>query len=379
MLGLVSCSSTMTERHYKRLTCYFLSGTGNSFRAARWLAEVAAERDVATEVVPIDDARPQEDLELGPQQLVGIYHPAHGLMPPWSMIKFLLKMPRGRGAHAMVVSTRGAIPIRPVLIPGACGLALFFPLLVLLIKGYSVRGGMGIDMPINLNNLHWGMSDRNMGFVEAWGGRRHARLANAILWGKRYLHPLNVLWELLWCFPFVLWPVFPFAYLLVGRVFMGTLQFADTRCVGCGKCAKNCPAEAIVMQGEKKKQTPRWTHRCEVCMRCVGYCKFRAVETSHLWIIVVSYATSFLTASFVQRSFAAAFGKQPGFVGWVDEPIAIILTFPALILISYVFYSLQRLRPIRLFLEFTTLTRLYTRRHKAPKTTSRQLTKRSSF
>ena len=103
---------------YKGLTCYFLSGTGNSFRAAKWLAEDAAGKGIAAEVVPISDARPREDLERGARQLVGIYHPAHGLMPPWSMIKFLLKMPLGHGAHAIVVSTRGAIPIRLRADPG---------------------------------------------------------------------------------------------------------------------------------------------------------------------------------------------------------------------------------------------------------------------
>lgn len=362
---------------YNRLTCYFLSGTGNSFRAAKWLAKDAAGKDIDAEVVPISDARPSEDLERGPRQLVGIYHPTHGLMPPWSMIKFLLMMPCGHGTHAVVVSTRGAIPIRPVLIPGGSGFALFFPMLVLLFKGYSVRGGMGIDMPVNMNNLHWGMSDQNVAFIEAWGGRRHARLGAAVLAGRRYFHPLNVLWELIWCVPFVFWPIFPLAYLLVGRVFMGKLQFADTRCVGCGKCAKNCPTEAIVMVGKTKKKTPLWTHRCEVCMRCAGYCKFRAVETSHLWIVPAAFVTSFFSAELVQGLFASVFGRQPAFVGWVDEPIAIALTFPALIVIYYLFFALQRLRPLRLLFEFTTLTRLYSRRHKAPGTTSRRLTRRA--
>ncbi|MCP4674679.1 MAG: (4Fe-4S)-binding protein, partial [Deltaproteobacteria bacterium] len=115
---------------YEHLTCYFLSGTGNSYRAAQWLDEAASENGTSTELVPITDARPKEDLKAGPGQLVGIYHPTHGLMPPWSMIKFLLAMPWGRGAHAIIVPTRGALPIRPLIVPGGAGLAFFFPLLV---------------------------------------------------------------------------------------------------------------------------------------------------------------------------------------------------------------------------------------------------------
>lgn len=94
---------------YERLTCYFLSGTGNSFRAARWLAEAAQAQGTASTVIPIERAHSRDELQPGPGQLVGIYHPAHGLMPPWSMIKFLLKLPLGRGAHAAVLCTRGGI------------------------------------------------------------------------------------------------------------------------------------------------------------------------------------------------------------------------------------------------------------------------------
>jgi hypothetical protein len=70
---------------YQDLTCYFLSGTGNSYRAAQWLADAAAASGAKTRVIPIDRAQPRTDLRFGSDQLVGIYHPAHGLMPPWSM------------------------------------------------------------------------------------------------------------------------------------------------------------------------------------------------------------------------------------------------------------------------------------------------------
>ena len=162
---------------YTHLTCYFLSGTGNSFRAAEWLAGAARERGVEVAVIPIGRARPAEDLRPGPEQLVGFYHPAHGLMPPWSMIKFLLRLPRGRGAHAAIVSTRGGIRIGSWVLPGACGLAVLFPLLWLWLKGYRVRAALGIDMPVNMISLHWGLAPHNVEHILALGHRRHARLA----------------------------------------------------------------------------------------------------------------------------------------------------------------------------------------------------------
>ncbi|MCP4600182.1 MAG: (4Fe-4S)-binding protein [Proteobacteria bacterium] len=363
---------------YERLTCYFLSGTGNSYRAAKWMAEAAAENGATTELVPIADARPREDLESGPGQLVGIYHPTHGLMPPWSMIKFLFRMPWGHGTHAVIVATRGGIPLKPLVIPGGAGLALFFPLLILLLKGYRIQGGVGIDMPANMLNLHWGLHKKNTDHIVAWGKGRHQRLVDAVLAGKRYWHPINVLWELVWCIPFVLWPIFPVAYLLVGRVFMAKLMFADTSCRGCGKCARNCPCQAIAMVGTKPK-TPFWTHHCEVCMRCMGYCKFHAIQASHLWMVPVAYGTSFLTASLIQELFATLFGRQLSLIDPAEELIAILLTFLSLPLIYYVFFGLQRFRPLRIFFTYTTLTKLYPRRYHAPETTAREMTRRSEI
>jgi ferredoxin len=353
---------------YARLTCYFLSGTGNSFRAARWLAEAAEARGVETAVIPIERAVPREDLRPGPSQLVGIYHPAHGLMPPWSMIKFLLRMPRGRGAHAAIVSTRGGIRVGPLVLPGATGLALLFPLLVLALKGYRVRGALGIDMPINVINVHWGLKPHNVEHIKAWGRRRHARLAEAVLGGRRFFHPLNLVWETAWAAILLwLWPIFPIAYLLVGRVTMGKIMFADTRCKGCGLCAKHCPNGAIVMVGEKPR-TPFWTYRCEACQRCTGYCRQMAIEASHLWLVPLILVSWPLTAEPLGSALACVTGSRLALPSFAWDLASIALTYPALILLYYVFFGMQRIRPLRVALSYTTWTRAFKRRYHDPET-----------
>jgi ferredoxin len=358
---------------YTHLTSYFLSGTGNSYRAAAWLGEAAQARGVEVALIPIERAKPREELRPGPEQLVGIYHPAHGLMPPWSMIKFLLRLPRGRGAHAAVVSTRGGIRIGGWVLPGAAGLGVLFPLLVLLLKGYRVRAGLSIDMPVNLINLHWGLSDANIAFIRSWGQRRHARLVEAVLDGRRYVSPWNVAWELPWCLiPFALWPLFPLAYLLIGRVFMAKLMFADTRCHGCGLCARACPNHAIVMVGTKPK-VPFWTHHCEACLRCMGYCRFQAVSTSHLWIAPLLFLTSLLTASAVERAAASLLGVELAIPGLARSLVGIALTFPALILLYYAFWGMLRLRPLHVFFSYLTLTRYWKRRYHEPGTELKHL------
>jgi ferredoxin len=361
---------------YHRVICYFHSGTGNSFLAATWLAQAAERQGAAIFLTPVERARPIEKPTAGSGQLVGIYHPTHGLMPSWSMIKFLFRLPWGRGAHAMIVSTRGALPIGPVIIPGGAGLGLFLPWLILLVKGYKVRGGRGVDMPANMLNLHWGFTADNIERVLNLGKRRHDRLAERVLAGRRYWSPFNLLWELIWCFPFVLWPLYPLIYLMVGRVFMAKLMFSDTNCVGCGRCARNCPSQAIIMIGSNPK-VPFWTRRCEACMRCMGYCKFKAIQASHIWIVPVIFATSFVSADVIQTLLSTWLGLDPPQFKLAYELIAILFTFLSLPLLYYLFWGLQRIRPLRVFFSYATLTKYYSRRYHAPRVTPRQMNRPS--
>jgi ferredoxin len=57
---------------------------------------------------------------------------------------------------------------------------------------------------------------------------------------------------------------------------MGTGAFrADDRCVGCGKCAANCPSEAIRMEGGR----PVWAKKkCLKCCACINRCSVSAIQ-----------------------------------------------------------------------------------------------------
>ncbi len=47
------------------------------------------------------------------------------------------------------------------------------------------------------------------------------------------------------------------------------------RCIGCGLCAKNCPAQAI----EMKNSRPEWVKaQCIMCLRCLHHCPKFAIQ-----------------------------------------------------------------------------------------------------
>jgi|GEM_PF-3565817 len=77
-------------------TCllYVLSGTGNTFRVARWIEDFFKKSGIKTQLNFIENADLRKHFKHPGQFLTIVMFPTHGFMPPWSMIKFLFKMPR---------------------------------------------------------------------------------------------------------------------------------------------------------------------------------------------------------------------------------------------------------------------------------------------
>jgi ferredoxin len=50
--------------------------------------------------------------------------------------------------------------------------------------------------------------------------------------------------------------------------------WVDSRCNGCGTCAKVCPVDNIEMSSGK----PVWLHRCEQCFACLQWCPQEALQ-----------------------------------------------------------------------------------------------------
>lgn len=147
---------------FRNILLYMMSGTGNTFRVAKWMKEIAESHTVSTEIIMIDQIRHKDEIKPDKEILFGVMFPAHGLMAPWSMIKFLFHMRAGNNAPVVIISTRGDIKLRTVVIPGTVCFWNFLAAIILLLKKYRVKGMFSLDMPVNIINFHWGINTKNI-------------------------------------------------------------------------------------------------------------------------------------------------------------------------------------------------------------------------
>ena len=117
----------------------------------------------------------------------------------------------------------------------------------------------------------------------------------------------------------------------------------------------------------------RLTRRCEACLRCTGFCKQHAIEASHLWFLVIILVTSLFAAAPLRRLAGPLLGEHVVLPGLVWQLAALGAGYLVVLALYYVFWALQRLRPVRVFLSYTTWTRYFRLRYHDPETQPKQL------
>lgn len=326
----------------------FFSGTGNSFRAAVWTRDRLKLADIDATVSPLVEQYDSGQQKPSPEHMTGVFLPTHGFTAPWTVIWHVLRLPRGNGSPTIVVATRAGIRVAGVCIPGMEGTAAYLIAFILAIKGYTVHGVTGLDMPSNWLALHWGLSPTSAGIIISRARVRMERFIGGILQGKRVFRGGICL-----ALGLLLLPL-SFLYLIVGRFFLSKLFFADNRCTGCGLCAESCPCGAIKLYGTKHPR-PYWTFSCESCMRCMGYCPEQAIQASHLGAALLWYATRFTLAA------------SAAFLIPLPTPLPLVAGYfirLAVFFVSYLpFWYLGRIPLVNSLFSWTTFTRFYRRYH----------------
>ena len=345
---------------YSSMIIYFMSGTGNSYRAATWMEEIANKKGITSKLHQISKYYKESGLGDKAKNLVGVVFPTHGFTAPWQVIRYVLHLPHGNGKHAFVVATRAGSIIASIPFPGLEGTAGYLIALILLLKGYIVRGIMGLDMPSNWMSLHWGINLENSRFIIGRAKVKTDSFMKRIFEGKKTYRGIIFL-----ILGLILSPV-SLGYLVIGRFFLSKLFFASGNCTGCGFCARSCQVQAIRMVGSKKLR-PYWTFACESCMRCMGYCPNKAVEASHSFAIGLYFVATLPVPFNVLNGLSKIIPIENYFFFFLillSYIYMLISFFAAYFILSW----LIKIPLVNKFFTYTTFTHFYRRYHE-PDTT----------
>jgi Pyruvate/2-oxoacid:ferredoxin oxidoreductase delta subunit len=204
--------------------------------------------------------------------LVGFSFPTHGFNAAPIMVNFILRYPRKAADSVFLMNTRAGMKLGRFFLPGLSGIALLFPALILLWKGYSIKAFRPVDLPSNWISLHPGLKGKVViSIYERWK-RKIGIFSDRLLSGKKTLYPLfrDLPWDL------VIMPV-SIGYYFFGRYMLAKTFIATSDCTSCKQCANRCPTNSIKMLGDR----PYWKFTCESCMRCMNICPHNAIETTH--------------------------------------------------------------------------------------------------
>ncbi|MBI9035488.1 MAG: EFR1 family ferrodoxin, partial [Bacteroidales bacterium] len=267
---------------------YYFSGTGNAARVAQWLDDEFAELALSSSVFSIVEKQnlkyPEQD-----DKLIGFCYPTHGFNVIPVMLHFILRFPRGNNQSVFLMNTRAGMKLSTLFVQGLSGAALFFPAIILMLKGYRIVGLRSIDLPSNWVSLHPGLRNKVVDSMFIHWEQKARQFARKIIDGKKvyrgfYDLPVDVL----------LTPIAALYY-FVGRFGLSKTFMPNHKCNNCNQCVKDCPLEAIIY----KNNRPYWTFRCESCMKCINLCPQKAIQTTHMFTVYSWHYLMIISSLFI--------------------------------------------------------------------------------
>ncbi len=223
---------------------YFFTGTGNSLKAAKTIAEALDD----CELVPICKDTPLE-MPTGCERIGFVFPNYAGGLP--KMVAEFIRTVELPDAYLFAVATYG----------GFSGSVLARVEDLLKQKGQSLNYGASVRSYPNLVTAY--PMIKGVGFFTKLANRKSKRLAKEI--AAKQQKPIPALQESA-----------PKMY----EGYMAQIHDSDQNfyvnndCISCGICSNVCPAKNITIDDGK----PVFHHQCESCMACIQYCPKRAIN-----------------------------------------------------------------------------------------------------
>lgn len=244
----------LKQMNNKNIDIYFFSGTGNTYLAAKKIAEIFTNNGCSVNLLPIEKSDPSK-IDLSKTIGLGFTIACWNTYP--FVRKFFENLPKAEGTELFVFTTMGDSSLKMAANTGH----------VLSKKGYSVIGTKGFCMPNNF--LAVNSDDNNKKKIN----RAYMKIesfALDILNGASKAEKSNIF--LRFCYAISKFITNMWNWKLSQK--MMRLNLDKKKCIECKLCAEICPVKNISFS-----EYPAFDgNKCQFCLRCISYCPTKAIK-----------------------------------------------------------------------------------------------------
>ncbi|WP_058303371.1 EFR1 family ferrodoxin [Gorillibacterium timonense] len=287
---------------------HLFSGTGNTKRAAALAEERLRLAGWETTVSNMEKVSP----DAADAALHLVLYPMYGFGAPALVTKYVKRLIAPEGARAAVIAIGGSENGAS----GDEGISLYRMTALLKKRGFSVSFTTLASYPNNWTQFFNPPSPEVVAQICEQADRQIQEAADRIARGTVCLKKKSVPTRLLLGFLYL-------GYHHIGRRILGKLFIADSRCSGCSRCARTCPASAIAM----KRGKPVWNWSCEGCQRCINTCPEEAIQSSSGKLAVLTAASLIPLWPAIVLGRSLAWPALPSFLAGTIGYIALTFLF----------------------------------------------------
>ena len=237
----------------KSVDIYFFSGTGNTYLAAKKIAETFEKNGRGVKLLPIEKSDPLK-VDLSKSIGLGFTIACWNTYP--FVRKFFESLPEAQGTEIFIFTTMGDSSLKMAANTGA----------VLQRKGYSVIGTKGFNMP---NNFIAVQPDKNNKAKIQKAYLKIESYALDILNGIAKPEKTNFFLKFVYAVTKFITNAWNWK---ISQKLM-KLKLDKNKCLKCGLCAKICPVKNI--SGDEYPVFG--ISKCQFCLRCASYCPSQAI------------------------------------------------------------------------------------------------------
>jgi ferredoxin len=234
-----------------KTTIFYFSGTGNSLKVAKDIANKLKNCDLVPIASIID-----MDCIANKSEKVGFISPLYAFGLPDLMIKFVEKINLPNAKYIFGVITRGA---------NSWG---GLDQLDILLRKQSkhLNAGFYIDMPGSYILKHKACSEIEQHRFFNNAEQKISEITEFVKNNENSIEQVNIFFKLFARIYHMLW-----AKSVNSR---DKRFFVDDNCNSCGLCEKICPVDNIIIDNGK----PIWQHNCQLCLACIHFCPEKSIQ-----------------------------------------------------------------------------------------------------